>query len=41
MDGNDSLSFDAAAHYTQSGNDYTLYSDSSMTTEVAKLSVTA
>ena len=39
FDGGDSLAVDASAHYDQSGNDYTFYSDAAMTTVVARLSV--
>ena len=40
FDGDDGLTIDPSAHYAQNGNEYTLYSDASMTTEVARLSVT-
>ena len=35
----DALAFDATSHYTQSGGIYTLYSDASLTTQVAKVVV--
>jgi hypothetical protein len=39
MNSGDTFSFDSSAHFTQTGNDYTLYSDASMTTQVAQLTI--
>lgn len=39
FDADDSLSVASGANYQQVGNDYTFYSDSSMTTQVAQLTV--
>ena len=39
FDGNDTLSVASGSFYTHTGADYTFYADSSMTTQVAKLTV--
>ena len=39
FDGDDSLEIDPSAHFAQVGNEYTLYSDASLTTEIARVTV--
>ncbi|MEL0253176.1 MAG: hypothetical protein VW935_14710, partial [Novosphingobium sp.] len=39
IDGNDQISFSSDAVYMQNGNDYTFYSDTSMTQTVGQLTL--
>jgi Ca2+-binding RTX toxin-like protein len=39
MDGNDTFSVAAGEHFTQTGSDYTFFTDGTLTTELAKVSI--